>query len=117
VQFFLKVLKTYIKNYIIFHVTVLFYELVVGFHNLAMQGSFLLIPVDLRFMQLLLKCLSCFTIFTLYLSFLYFATMCGFHFLHFSVSIYLFPLLIIYSISFQKTKLCQSSSMQHQYYT
>jgi len=98
----------------IFHVTLLFYELDVGFYNLAMEGRFLLIPVDLRSLQLLLKYLSGFTIFTLYPNFLYFDTKCGFHFLHYSVFIFLFHLSIKYLICFQETKLCQSYSMQHQ---
>jgi len=48
----------------IFHVTLLYYELDVGFYNLPMEGRFLLIPVDMRSMQILLKFLSGFTIFT-----------------------------------------------------
>jgi len=82
-----------------------------------MEGRFLLIPVDLRSLQLLLKCLSGFTIFTLYLNFLYFDTKCGFQFLNYSVFIYLFLLSIRCFICFQKTTLCQSYSMQHQCYT
>jgi len=115
---YLKVLNTYIKNsFQIFHVTILFYELVFGFYNLAMEGRFLLIAVDLRSLQLLPKCLSGFTILTLYLNFLYFVTKCGIQFLHYSVFIYLFLLSIRYFICFQKTKLSQLYSMQHQCYT
>jgi len=115
---YLKVLNTYIKDsFQIFHVTLLFYDLDVGFYNLAMVGRFLLIPVDLRSLQILLKCLSGFTISTLYLNFLYFDTKCGIHFPHYSFFIYLFLLSIRYFICFQKTKLCQSYSMQHQCYT
>jgi len=115
---YLKVLNTYIKDsFQIFHIILLFYELDVGFYNLAMEGRFLLIPVDLRTLQLLLKCLRGFTIFTIYLNFLRFDTKCGFQFLHYSVFIYLLLLSIRCFICFQKTKLCQSYSMQHQCYT
>jgi len=101
---YLKVLNTYIKDsFHIFHVTLYFYELDDGFNNLAMEGRFLLIPVDLSSLQFLLKCLSVFTIFTLYLNFLYFATKCAFQFPHYSVFIYLFLLSIRYFICFQKT--------------
>jgi len=112
---YLKVLNTYIKDsFQIFHVTLLFYELDVEFYNLAMEVRILLIPVDLRFMKLPLKYLSGLTIFTLYLNFLYFATMCAFQFLQYSVSIYLFLLSIRYFICFHKPKLGQSYSMQNQ---
>jgi len=87
------------------------------FYNLALEVRFLLIPVDLRSLQLLLKCLSGFTIFTRYINFLYFATKCDFQFLQYIVSIYLFLLSIRYFICIHKTKLCQSYSMQHQCYT
>jgi len=101
---YLKVLNTYIKDsFQIFQFTLLFYELDVGFYNLAMEGRFLLIPVDLSTLQLLLKCLSGFTIFTLYLNFIYFDTKCGSQFLHYSVFIYLYLLSIRYFIFFKKT--------------
>jgi len=99
------ILYTYIKDsFQIFHVTLFFYKLDFGFYNLAMEGRFLLIPVDLKSLQLLLKCLNGFTIFTPYLNFLYFDKMCGFKFLHYSVFIYPFLLSVRYYICFQKNQ-------------
>jgi len=102
---YLKFLNTYIKNtFKIFHVTLLFYELNVGFYNLPMEGRFLLIPLDFRSMQILLKCLSGFNIFTIYLNIFYFDKKCGFQFFHYSFFIYLFLLSIRYFICFQKNQ-------------
>jgi len=85
------VLYMYMKDgFQLFHVTVFFYELVVGFYNVAMEGSFLLLLVDLRSLQLLLICLSGITMFTLNLNFLHFATKCGFRFFQFRFPFSLF---------------------------
>jgi len=115
---YLKFLNTYIRvSFQLLLVTLFYYELDVGFYNLDNEGRFLLIPVDLRSLQFLLKCLSGFTFLTPYLNFIYFDTKCGFQFLHYSVFIYLFLLSIRYFICFQKNKLCQSYSLLHQCYT